>query len=502
MEEIYLKKLHIVLILAAALIILFAAVLGFPFWHGLEKPSSEPSAPEEQTSEEEIWAESSGTICIRADGSVEGTDRIQLCGDVYTFACNIKGSIVVEKNNIVIDGAGYALQPHTDNTVGIDLRGRSNVTVKNLTIKGFIGRCGILLIDCVNCNITRNRVMSNLNGIEMTGMSSKNKITENFLWNNEIGMEIYSTNPGSGNIIAENNVENNRFGIHIRDFRETRLLNNKIVSNTYGLGLGLGSGSVAKNNIINNNTYGVRAFNVKAVNVDVDTSNTVNSKPIYYWVNQHNKVVPEDASYIALIGCSNITVKNLELSGNLEGVFLGSTTRSTIVNNKISNNLFGINLDNASNNTVRENILKCNENGINLRWNSSGNIICGNEITANTRNGIYIAESDLNIITWNNIKDNSVGVYTEYCGTNIIHHNNFINNGKHWDDIGFTPWPIPLKISISIWNDVKNGNYWSGYNGTDLNNDGIGDTPYQIGKDNIDPYPLMKPLTIQSSPSP
>jgi hypothetical protein len=35
------------------------------------------------------------------------------------------------------------------------------------------------------------------------------------------------------------------------------------------------------------------------------------------------------------------------------------------------------------------------------------------------------------------------------------------------------------------------GNYWSGYNGTDSDQDGIGDTPYIIDENNTDHYPLM-----------
>jgi len=40
------------------------------------------------------------------------------------------------------------------------------------------------------------------------------------------------------------------------------------------------------------------------------------------------------------------------------------------------------------------------------------------------------------------------------------------------------------------------GNYWSDYNGTDDNGDGIGDTPYIIDADNQDKYPLMKPYVL------
>jgi len=46
-----------------------------------------------------------GTIYIRADGTVEGTDKIQGDGNVYTFTDDLFDSIVVEKDDVVIDGA-------------------------------------------------------------------------------------------------------------------------------------------------------------------------------------------------------------------------------------------------------------------------------------------------------------------------------------------------------------------------------------------------------------
>jgi len=50
------------------------------------------------------------SIEIAEDGDVNGTDKIQRSGNVYTFTGDIVGSIVVFRNGIVIDGAGYTLQ--------------------------------------------------------------------------------------------------------------------------------------------------------------------------------------------------------------------------------------------------------------------------------------------------------------------------------------------------------------------------------------------------------
>jgi hypothetical protein len=107
-------------------------------------------------------AQTYSTIAIKPDGSIEGTNKIQQQGNVYTLTGDITGSIEVQKSNIVIDGAGHTLQGRKEvNERGVYLVGpdRShpvcgNVLVKNLRIYNFFE--GIFVLGASNNSIIGN----------------------------------------------------------------------------------------------------------------------------------------------------------------------------------------------------------------------------------------------------------------------------------------------------------------------------------------------------------
>lgn len=85
-----------------------------------------------------IKAQSVDIIVINADGSVTGTNSIQQVGNTYTLTANITDSIQVQKSNIAIDGAGFAITG-----TGIDLtngvfENPTNPTINNVTITNLI----------------------------------------------------------------------------------------------------------------------------------------------------------------------------------------------------------------------------------------------------------------------------------------------------------------------------------------------------------------------------
>ncbi|MHA2184727.1 MAG: NosD domain-containing protein, partial [Promethearchaeota archaeon] len=149
-------------------------------------------------------------------------------------------------------------------------------------------------------------------------------------------------------------------------------------------------------------------------------------------------------------------------SANFAGIELYNTNNGTLFKNNISlNNGIGIRLFNSDNNSISNNIIKNNTDGI----------IIGDLCTNNT------------IIT-NKITDNSVGVNlsSTSCNATLIYNNTFSNNVLSANDNG----------NNNKWDNGTLGNYWDDYAGGDLNDDGIGDSPYSISgtAGSQDNYPI------------
>jgi hypothetical protein len=86
-------------------------------------------------------------IHINADGSIDPlTAAISHNGDFYTFSSNISNPIIIEKDDIVVNGNGHFLvgtgPPYPQlsgwDNAGFNIHGAVNVTVRDVTITGFL----------------------------------------------------------------------------------------------------------------------------------------------------------------------------------------------------------------------------------------------------------------------------------------------------------------------------------------------------------------------------
>jgi parallel beta-helix repeat protein len=332
------------------------------------------------------------TIFIRADGSVEGTDKIQRVGNIYSFTGDIYESVIVERENAVIDGAGYLLQGNYSE-YGIKLES-SGVTVKNMKISHF-----------------------------------------------EYGIYVYLES--DNNIIADNNIQETTRGIYVRGTDNHTITNNRLTNNGEGIYLSA-TNSVLRNNQMENNSYSFGIIPQPRYN-DVDTSNTVNGKPIYYWINQHDKTVPLDAGCVILINCTNIKVQNLTLTNNKEGLTLVNSNSIEIKNCEISNHKSGIRTRLCSNINITENVFKENGEGLTI-WESTDVLVNKNIIENNTQRGIEFFDSkEKNFIFDNTITNSSVGIELRASSNNNTFTGNTITNCE-----------LAILFTTSTYNTLRN----------------------------------------------
>jgi parallel beta-helix repeat protein len=171
-----------------------------------------------------------GTIYIMPDGTVNGTTSIHTSDNVtYVLTADINNqSIVVQRNNIVIDGKGHTLQgPGYSSfaTTGMNLTAVNNVTLRDTRVTAFLN--GIFLEYSSDDVLTGNNIENNNKGIYF---GSSNNIKRNSIESNAFGFSLYWSS--TQNSISENNVTNNHFGIYICSSSNNRIYHNSFAGNT------------------------------------------------------------------------------------------------------------------------------------------------------------------------------------------------------------------------------------------------------------------------------
>lgn len=381
-------------------------------------------------------------IHINEAGEVEGTNLIQRSGSTYTFIGDIEGTISILCDEIVLNGAGHTLEGSGSGT-GIFLQERNGVTVENLKMQNF-------------------QV-----GIKCTWYNYGTALVER------------------DNTFSDNTLTNNTYGIYVNDWSSgNKLLGNTVSGNTYGICLDSCGNNLLRDNRMENNNYNffVKGNSLsKSIN-DVDQSNTVNGAPIIYWVHESGKTVPENAGYVALVDCSDVTVKNLDLTNNGQGILLAGVTDSRITTNRITQSIHGIWIIESENNQLENNtiegttyegtyILSSNHNQIvgntfangglegtqasqvsgllgraSMRFlYSSSNQICNNHFVGNGEgitfhdsnynivssnmfektqgSAMYLFQSEYNDISGNVFRENALGIHIWDSGNNTVSAN-------------------------------------------------------------------------------
>jgi len=341
----------------------------------------------------------------------EGKPVVDAEGDgspitVMVDGCTVDGFDVTGSED-EWEGAGIRVES-SNNTItnnlinfnqgrGILLLGPSNnntISTNNIDFNDGVGIC--LRDDCFDNRLRDNDVCLNGDhGIELDWDSfNATLINNNVSFNSEIGICIHCDN----NTLVNNTASNNEEGIFLDDVRNC----------------------ILRDNTINNNIYN---FNVGGGGVhDIDTSNTINGKTIYYLIEQENIVIDSswNAGYICVVDSNSITVRDLTMTGNGQGILFYKVENSIIENVDAINNIYGIWLIGSSDITLKNNNANSDNGcGLLVEWGYDNSIDTSNMVngkpvyyfydihgqTISNLNGTHltIAESS-NII----IKDNSI----------------------------------------------------------------------------------------------
>jgi len=194
-------------------------------------------------------AKAAGTIYIRSDGSIDPpTAPISQSGNKYTLTSSTFDSIVVEKSNIIIDGADLTLQGSGSGN-GIDLSSLTGVTVMRTVIRAFEN--GIYVSFSDHITVSGNTLVENNAGIWLSDSSynaiSKNAITANVYE----GIYLFSS---SNNVVSGNRITLTVFdGIYLYSSTDNTIYENTIRDNGYGVSAYYSSSNqIFHNNFINN----------------------------------------------------------------------------------------------------------------------------------------------------------------------------------------------------------------------------------------------------------
>lgn len=224
------------------------------------------------------------------------------------------------------------------------------------------------------------------------------------------------------------------------------------------------------------------------------------------------------------IQCDNVAVSGFKILYGYTGISMWDVKNCTISGNRIAGGQHGIELSSSEYNNITGNIFESIGLSSAIRlYGASHNFVCRNHIsscvegiqligshdntvTENTIKdcmrvtinvGIRLQNSDRNTVIRNNITRSGTGLTIYASNNNTIYHNNFLYNDVQ---ISANEW-YALTFGHNVSVNTINENYWSDYNGTDTDGDGIGNTPYIIDENNQDNNPLIEPAIIPEFPS-
>lgn len=236
-------------------------------------------------------------------------------------------------------------------------------------------------------------VTINSQGVTVSGFTITNSSYEVKLEWWKAGIRII----GSNNIIKNNIIKDNLLGIFGKQVENLTIINNTFYNDgvtfyPYDAG------------------YRRRPALLKKHFIHTIQNNTVNGKPLLYYLDQHDFEVPSNVGQLIAINCSNMRVRNATFSNTDFMMVMVFCSNCLIENSTFKNNDGELSLLDSNNNVLQFNNMSDNFHGILLDYYSSNNKILYNHISRNLYCGVICEYfSNKNLIKHNNFIENNAG---------------------------------------------------------------------------------------------
>lgn len=493
--------------------------------------------------------EGTGIYDCQATGNLQGI-AVAASSDCTIERCIIQDNVPWEDDGLWFGGNGMSLVNSTgthilDSTISHNGWGDELPYVGGSGILA-LGNTGLLVSGCV--------INENVNTGIWNDDSQDMMVTGNQFSDNEGNGGIFMTAASEDTVmnctIAENTISGSGWGIWI--IRNDYVVRNNTVSGCgYGILLNSGRDSTLSGNVMYDNemNFGVDGSEIENYFHQVDTSNTVDGKPIYYLVEEEDVVInsTSGAGTVFVIACKDIVIEDLTLEKNEHGLFIFASDDVRVGNVTAIMNGNGISISKSAEVYIGE--CSARENAFNGFWirESERVLVVGvDAIMTEGGNGISV-EKCMAVLLFdvNSNQNNVAGIDVEdtdqvYLALSTMDSNGAVGvilggdtimvNGCHIQDnegpgIGMLDsanitilnnyFSNNVNIDLSqgvvtgtLWNTEKTegpnivdgpfigGNYWANPDGTGWSQvtpdrgDGFCNAPYVIDEDNVDNLPL------------
>jgi nitrous oxidase accessory protein len=202
----------------------------------------------------------------------------------------------------------------------------------------------------------------------------------------------------------------------------------------------------------------------------------------------------EAGNAIHLFSSTGFTVTGNTVRGHRDGIYLEFSPHTTIAGNESRDNLrYGLHFMFSDSCEYRRNVFRRNASGVAVMY-SHRVVMTGNRFEDSwgaASYGLLLKEIKDARIEGNWIAGNTVGIFAESADRMVVTDNQFVRNGwalrlmadatdgefRHNRFVGNT-FDVATNSQSSSPNRFA-GNYWDGYQGYDLDRDGVGDVPYR-----------------------